>query len=95
MSVFEAIWLGLMAIAFVAWVVTMMRTLYRLKARADERLRESRGGGLGTGIANTATTFGEFFTRPEWRRERLRLLLLTVVLFAIIGTGPILWAPRP
>ncbi|RMF40397.1 MAG: hypothetical protein D6754_03260 [Alphaproteobacteria bacterium] len=87
----DIIWLAALVLCFAIWMVNMFRTLYRLKARAEERLRDG-GGGPVAGIGNTASTFGEFFTRPEWRRDRRRLLVMTATLFAVIAIGPLFLA---
>lgn len=94
MGITAIIWFALMIVAYLVWVVSLFRVLFRLKARADERRRQDKGGYV-AGIGHTISTFGEFFTEENWRRDRRRLLLLTGALFAIIAMGPLLLGPAP
>jgi hypothetical protein len=94
MDITATIWFALMIVAYLVWVVCMFRVLYRLKARADERRRQDKGGYV-AGIGHTISTFGEFFTEEKWRRDRRRLFVLTAVLFAIIAMGSLLLGSDP
>ncbi len=75
--------LGLMAIVFVVWAVTAFRVLFDLKKIADVR-RKAENAGLFRSQGITNEIFREFFTKPEHRKNRRRVVLLTALLFGII-----------
>lgn len=86
--------LAVQGVVFVAWAVLMFRTLFRLRAIASER-RAASGGGFLAGFGHTLQTFRDFAVRPVHRRDRRRLILLTLLMFALIAGNLLLIPAAP
>lgn len=69
---------------FLLWAFLMFRALFRLWGMA-ERERDRRGLGYFGGIGMTFEMFAAFAAAPEHRKERNRIIFVTLVLFATIG----------
>ncbi len=83
MSNTNMLFLALMGIAFIIWVFLMIRMLFGLKRIADAR-RQAKAQGYFAGLGTTISVFAGFLTAPEHRKERNRVLLATVAMFATI-----------
>lgn len=89
MSLPNAIWLGVMAVVFLAWAVCMFQMLWQMTRRSADRLNET-GGGYFTWAGHSLSSFFAFFRAPEYRAQRRRLLILTLLMIAIIVARPFL-----
>ena len=72
--------LGLQGLVFVAWAIHAFRCLFKLLARAVAET----GIGL-PGIRVGLHMFRAFAFGPEYERDRRILLILTLLLFMLIG----------
>lgn len=72
--------LGLQALVFVVWAFLMYRNLFMLRRRAVDQT-----GRPFPGPVTTARGFADFVRRPEFRRDRNLLGLVTLALFVLIG----------
>lgn len=70
--------LGIQGIVFAVWGFWAFRSLFRLRARAVAET----GRGL-PGMGATLRAFRAFLVLPEYRREKVVLLLLTALLWAL------------
>ena len=86
------LFLILMGLVFAAWTAAMFLALWRISKRSEEDLKRT-GGGYFTWAGHSLRAYAEFLTSDKDRRERRRLLLLTLVMFAVIA-GFVLLAPR-
>jgi MFS family permease len=92
MTPFQIVALVLMAAVFAFWAFTVFRTLYALKAIADER-RDEAGVGYFGSISITIGVFAEFFTKPEHRKQRRQVFGMTALMFAVILAEMFVLAP--
>ncbi|MGB3278584.1 MAG: hypothetical protein WBA92_05260 [Pseudorhodobacter sp.] len=72
--------LGVQGLVFVFWTIQMFRCLFRLRARAVAETGQSIPG-----LAATLRSFRAFLTEDIFRRDRIILAALTILLFALIG----------
>lgn len=92
--------LAAQAIVFLVFCYLAFRTLYRLRQRAFEVRRPSTGIGKGVLEDQRATivTFSEFFTSPDWRTDRDRLIFVLALLFGLmllgVKTASVMHAPQ-
>ncbi|QIE46763.1 hypothetical protein G5B38_15215 [Pseudohalocynthiibacter aestuariivivens] len=83
MPALSIFWFALTGLIFAIWAMQMFRGLSRLfqaaRARADAR------GAMWPTPIEQLTSFRDFLTEPEYRRDRRRLLILTLLMFAAIS----------
>lgn len=89
MSSGQLFWLVLMGAVFALWAAMMFRTLFRLRRIAVER-QAADGGGLLRYYGHVLQTFRDFAIRPMHRGDRTRLILVTLLLFALIACNALL-----
>lgn len=77
--------LGLQTLVFVVWAFLMYRNLFMLRRRAVDQT-----GRTFPGPVTTARGFADFVRRPEFRRDRNLLGLVTLALFVLIGLNVVL-----
>jgi amino acid transporter len=74
---------------FLLWAGLMFTTLWKLSRHAAKRLDET-GGGYVRWAGHSLGSFGAFLSEPDFKKDRRRLLLVTLLLFASIAVRPIL-----
>lgn len=72
--------LGLQGLLFAAWAIYAFRCMFKIYARAVA----DSGSGI-PGMAVGLRTFRIFAVAPEYARDRKMLLLLSLLLFMLIG----------
>ena len=91
MSALNLVTLIALGTIFVLWAFFMFRFLWRLTKRSADRL-EQTGGGYFRWMGHSLGTFREAVTSDKDRRERRRLIALTVLLIAVVIARPMLLA---
>lgn len=81
--------LAVQGLVFLLWAVLMFRGLFALRRRAV-----ARSGRMIPGPGATLDGFAAFLRDPEFRRERNRLGLVTVLLFALVAANIALGVPQ-
>jgi hypothetical protein len=89
----QIVTLSLMGVVFVLWAAHMFVYLFRLRRDATERMQRD-GAGPFARFAYTLATFRDFAVAPRYRRDRNRLALLTVLMFASIGAHAFFLSPQ-
>ncbi|HFQ15246.1 MAG TPA: hypothetical protein ENK41_02725 [Rhodobacteraceae bacterium] len=84
-----ALWLGGQVIVFAIWAFLMFRMLWMISRRAAAERKEQPSGEIGSRF----TAFFGFFKDPETHRFRMRLLAVTILLFAVQFAGTFLSGP--
>lgn len=79
MTVFTSVLLGLQGVVFAVWTFVMFRALFALWREIVEKT-----GKFNPSFGDTLACFHGFLIDIKWRKQRLLLLALTVLLFAII-----------
>ncbi len=83
MGAMNILWLVAMGLVFVVWAFVMFQTLAGLAAISLRRKAERNAGYFGW-VAISLGVYAEFLSSAEHKTRRRRVILLTVLLFAII-----------
>lgn len=78
MTALKIAMLALTALVFIAWAVTLFRTLFVIRRRASQRTGASLPGPIET-LREWRLWLGD----PMTRTDKLRLLLLTIAMLAL------------
>ncbi|MFN3210976.1 MAG: hypothetical protein ACE369_18645 [Roseovarius sp.] len=78
-----------MGLVFLIWAFEMFRMLLRISRHARDRTDESGGGAIDS-VGHSLSAYGWFFTAPEPRAHRNRVIALTVLLMALVVARPLL-----
>ena len=78
-----------MGLVFLVWAFEMFRMLFRISRRAKAKLGRSRGG-YADWAGHSLTGYRWFFTAPDTRSHRNRVIVLTLLLMALVIARPLL-----
>lgn len=83
MALSAILFLVFLGLLWLAWAFVMFRVLFRLLKVSLQRRDEQNAGYFGWLLINFGV-YRDFFTRPEFHRDRLQVMGLTILVFAII-----------
>jgi len=86
------VYLSLMAVIFAIWAFLMFRMLWQMNRDSLDRQAKT-GGGYFTWVGHSLRSFFGYFREVQYKSERRRLILITVVMMTMIIAQPFILTP--